>query len=89
MDEARTQVFDQLAVVGKAFANAKRLELVELLSQGERTVDSLATEAGIGVTTASAHLQVLKLSSLVCGSPRIVEGFSMRLPGWGPWRSRS
>jgi len=65
MDEARTQVFDQLAVVGKAFANAKRLELVELLSQGERTVDSLGTEAGIGVTTASAHLQVLKLSSLV------------------------
>ncbi len=61
----RTDLFDQLAVVGKAFANAKRLELVELLSQGERTVDSLAREAGLGVTTASAHLQVLKLSSLV------------------------
>jgi rhodanese-related sulfurtransferase len=64
-DAERSDLFDQLAVVGKAFANAKRLELVELLSQGERTVDSLAREAGLGVTTASAHLQVLKLSSLV------------------------
>ena len=66
MDDARqTYLLDQLAVVGKAFSNARRLELVDLLSQGERTVESLAREAGIGVTTASAHLQVLKLSSLV------------------------
>lgn len=64
-DTQRTDLFERLAVVGKAFANAKRLELVDLLSQGERTVESLAHEAGLGVTTASAHLQVLKLSSLV------------------------
>jgi rhodanese-related sulfurtransferase len=64
-DSERTQLFDQLAVVGKAFASAKRLELVDLLSQGERTVDALAREANLGVTTASAHLQVLKLSSVV------------------------
>lgn len=64
-DNQRTELFDQLAVVGKAFASAKRLELVDLLAQGERTVESLAREAGLGVTTASAHLQVLKLSSLV------------------------
>lgn len=64
-DTQRTDLFERLAVVGKAFANAKRLELVDLLSQGERTVESLAYEAGLGVTTASAHLQVLKLSSLV------------------------
>lgn len=57
--------FDQLAVVGKAFASAKRLVLIDLLAQGERTVESLAREAGLGVTTASAHLQVLKLSNLV------------------------
>jgi rhodanese-related sulfurtransferase len=61
----RDDLFDRLAVVGKAFANAKRLELVDLLTQGERTVESLAREAGLGVSTASAHLQVLKLSSLV------------------------
>ena len=63
--EAKSALFDQLAVVGKAFGSAKRLELIDLLSQGERTVESLAREAGLGVSTASAHLQVLKLSNLV------------------------
>lgn len=63
--DAKTALFDQLAVVGKAFGSAKRLELIDLLSQGERTVESLAREAGLGVSTASAHLQVLKLSNLV------------------------
>ena len=63
--ERRTRVFDELAVVGKAFASARRLELVDLLAQGERTVDSLARAAGMGVTTVSAHLQVLKLANLV------------------------
>lgn len=59
------ELFARLATVGKAFGNAKRLELVDLLAQGERTVESLAAEAGLGVSTASAHLQVLRLSSLV------------------------
>ncbi len=63
--EQRGQLFDELAVVGKAFGSAKRLELVELLAQGERTVDALARAAGMGVTTVSAHLQVLKLANLV------------------------
>lgn len=63
--EAKSLLYDQLAVVGKAFASAKRLELIDLLSQGERTVEGLAREAGLGVSTASAHLQVLKLSNLV------------------------
>lgn len=61
----RAELFDQLAVVGKAFASAKRLELLDLLAQGERTVDALARETGMGVTTVSAHLQILKLSHLV------------------------
>ncbi|GAB2875858.1 metalloregulator ArsR/SmtB family transcription factor [Myroides odoratimimus subsp. xuanwuensis] len=63
--QRRGQVFDQLAVVGKAFGSARRLELVELLAQGERTVDALAQAAGMGVSTVSAHLQVLKLANLV------------------------
>lgn len=63
--ERRARVFDELAVVGKAFGSAKRLELVDLLAQGERTVDGLARAAGMGVTTVSAHLQVLKLANLV------------------------
>lgn len=65
MDERRNRVFDELAVVGKAFGSARRLELVELLAQGERSVDDLARAAGMGVTTVSAHLQVLKASNLV------------------------
>ncbi len=67
MDSAqrRTRAFDELAVVGKAFGSAKRLELVDLLAQGERTVEGLARAAGMGVTTVSAHLQVLKLANLV------------------------
>lgn len=65
MDERRSRVFDELAVVGKAFGSARRLELVELLAQGERSVDELARAAGMGVTTVSAHLQVLKASNLV------------------------
>jgi len=62
---AKHALFDQLAVVGKAFGSAKRLELIDLLSQGERTVEALARAAGLGLSTASAHLQVLKLSNLV------------------------
>ncbi|MDN4175209.1 metalloregulator ArsR/SmtB family transcription factor [Nocardioides sp. SOB77] len=63
--DRRHHLFDELAVVGKAFGSPKRLELVELLAQGERTVESLARTAGMGMTTASAHLQVLKLANLV------------------------
>lgn len=59
------EVFDKLAVVGKAFGSARRLELIDLLAQGERTVESLARAADMGVTTVSAHLQVLKTSNLV------------------------
>lgn len=64
-DDRRSRVFDELAVVGKAFGSAKRLELVDLLAQGERTVEALARAADMGVSTASAHLQVLKLANLV------------------------
>lgn len=61
----RSELFDRLAVVGKAFASAKRLEIIDLLSQGERTVEALARHAGLQVSTTSAHLQILKLASVV------------------------
>ena len=64
-DDRRNRLFDELAVVGKAFGSPKRLELVELLAQGERTVEALARAAGMGMSTVSAHLQVLKLANLV------------------------
>ncbi len=63
--DTKSRLFEQLAIVGKAFANAKRLELIELLGQGERTVEGLAQAADLGVSTTSAHLQILKLASVV------------------------
>lgn len=65
MDQRRSELFDRLGVVGKAFASPRRLELVDLLAQGERTVESLSRTAGLGMSTVSAHLQVLKLANLV------------------------
>lgn len=58
-------VFDRLAVVGKAFANAKRLHIIELLAQSERSVDEVVRLTGLGLSTASAHLQILRASNLV------------------------
>lgn len=63
--DAKNALFDQFARVGKALASGKRLELLDLLAQGERTVDALAKSAGLGLTTASAHLQTLKQANLV------------------------
>lgn len=63
--QAKERLFEELAVVGKAFANEKRLQLLGVLTQGERTVDVLARTVGLGLTTVSSHLQVLKLSGLV------------------------
>jgi rhodanese-related sulfurtransferase/DNA-binding transcriptional ArsR family regulator len=63
--DAKTALFDQFARVGKALGSGKRLELLDLLAQGERTVEALARAADLGVTTASAHLQTLKQANLV------------------------
>lgn len=67
MDDARQRdhLFDRLAVVGKAFASANRLKLIDLLAQRERSVESMAHELGVPVTTVSAHLQILKLARVV------------------------
>lgn len=62
---ARPALFEQLARVGKALGNGKRLELLDLLVQGGRGVVALAQAAGMNVTTTSAHLQVLKQAGLV------------------------
>ena len=62
---AKTRLYEQIAVSGKALSHASRLELLDLLSQGERSVDSLARAAELNLTTASAHLQVLKQAGLV------------------------
>jgi rhodanese-related sulfurtransferase/DNA-binding transcriptional ArsR family regulator len=63
--DRKTALYEQFARVGKALASGKRLELLDLLAQGERDVASLAAAAGLGVTTASAHLQTLRQANLV------------------------
>ena len=63
--QKKTVLFEQLARVGKALGSGKRLELLDLLAQGERSVENLAAAAGLGLSTASAHLQVLKQAELV------------------------
>jgi rhodanese-related sulfurtransferase/DNA-binding transcriptional ArsR family regulator len=63
--DRKTALYEQFARVGKALGSGKRLELLDLLAQGERDVASLATAAGLGLTTASAHLQTLRQANLV------------------------
>jgi rhodanese-related sulfurtransferase/DNA-binding transcriptional ArsR family regulator len=64
----KSELFDQLARVGKALGSGKRLELLDLLAQAPRSVADLAAAAGLGLTTASAHLQTLKQAGLVATS---------------------
>ncbi|MGR6913100.1 ArsR/SmtB family transcription factor [[Actinomadura] parvosata] len=61
----KSSLYEAFAQVGKGLANAKRLELLDLLAQGERSVESLADAADLGVTSTSNHLQVLKQAGLV------------------------
>jgi len=58
-------LYEHVARVGKALSSPKRLEMLEVLAQGEKTVDVLAQETSIGMKLASAHLKVLKESRLV------------------------
>ena len=58
-------LYEEVARIGKAVSSPKRLELLEILAQGEKTVDALAAEAGIDIKLASAHLKVLKAARLV------------------------
>jgi rhodanese-related sulfurtransferase/DNA-binding transcriptional ArsR family regulator len=61
----KDRLYGQLARVGKALASPHRLELLELLAQGERTVDSLATETSMSIASTSQHLQALREGGLV------------------------
>ncbi|WP_109505959.1 ArsR/SmtB family transcription factor [Nocardioides speluncae] len=62
---AKDALFEEFAAVGKAIGNPKRLELLDLLAQGPRSVDDLASAADLGVSTCSAHLQTLREAGLV------------------------
>jgi rhodanese-related sulfurtransferase len=58
-------IYEQFARLGKAVSAPKRLELLDLLCQGPRTVEALAAQAAISVANASQHLQVLRAARLV------------------------
>jgi rhodanese-related sulfurtransferase/DNA-binding transcriptional ArsR family regulator len=58
-------LYEQVARIGKAVSSPKRLELLELLAQGEKTVEVLAAELEIDVKLTSAHLKALKAARLV------------------------
>jgi rhodanese-related sulfurtransferase/DNA-binding transcriptional ArsR family regulator len=62
---AKNELHDAFAQVGKALANGHRIELLDLLAQGERSVEVLASRADISVALASAHLQALRRAGLV------------------------
>jgi rhodanese-related sulfurtransferase/DNA-binding transcriptional ArsR family regulator len=61
----KDEIFQQFARIGKAVASPKRIELLDLLSQGPRHVEALADTASISVANASQHLQILRAARLV------------------------
>ena len=65
MRQIKSFLYEQVARIGKAVASPKRLELIELLCQGEKTVEALAAQAEISVKLASAHLKELRVARLV------------------------
>ncbi len=58
-------LYEQVARVGKALASPKRLEILEMLAQGEKAVETIAAEVAIDIKLASAHLKALKEARLV------------------------
>ncbi|OBF29597.1 ArsR family transcriptional regulator [Mycobacterium sp. ACS1612] len=71
MNEARAKrdfkdrLYGEFARIGKAIASPHRLEILEILAQGERTVESIAAETGLSVANTSRHLQQLRQAQLV------------------------
>lgn len=63
--QTKNQLYGQVARIGKAIASPKRLELIEILCQGEKTVEQLASDAEISVKLASAHLKELRIAQML------------------------
>ena len=62
---AKTALFDAFARAAKALASGRRIELLDVLANGERTVEALAGEVGLSVANTSQHLQILRQAGLV------------------------
>ena len=61
----KTELFDQFARIGSALASGRRIEMLDVLANGERSVEILAREVQLSVANTSRHLQVLKEAGLV------------------------
>jgi rhodanese-related sulfurtransferase len=64
-DQAKDALYEQFARLAKAVAHPKRIEILEILAQGERSVERLAAVTAMGMTNTSAQLQVLRQARLV------------------------
>jgi len=62
---AKTALFDEFARAAKALASGRRIELLDVLANGERTVEALAGEVGLSVANTSQHLQILRRAGLI------------------------
>jgi rhodanese-related sulfurtransferase len=62
---AKTALFDAFARAAKALASGRRIELLDVLANGERTVEALAGEVGLSAANTSQHLQILRQAGLV------------------------
>lgn len=58
-------IYEQFSRIGKAVSSPKRLELLDLICQGEKTVETLSRETGLSVANTSQHLQTLKTARLI------------------------
>jgi rhodanese-related sulfurtransferase len=63
--EFKDKVYEELAKITKALANPHRLEIIELLAQGDYSVEQISIQTSLSVANASQHLQVLKTAQLV------------------------
>src|SRR5215471_357677 len=66
----KNELYDQFARLAKAMASGRRIELIDLLAQGPRTVEALAEETDQSIANTSQHLQVLRQARLVETSRR-------------------
>jgi rhodanese-related sulfurtransferase len=65
--ETKTALYDEFARAAKALASGRRIELLDVLANGERTVEALAGQVGLSTANTSQHLQVLRQAGLVTG----------------------
>lgn len=63
--QAKQALFDEFARVGKAVSSGRRVEVLDILANGERSVEGLAEQLGLSVANTSQHLQILRQAGLV------------------------